>query len=245
MERELINYKIENLGTNDFFKVEFINQDVMNKPEFKKWYENIKEVINKENLEREKDLLTIGFCIGCMSYTICSIMDYSYCFVICNKCKKTFCVGCLQDNNSCFNIADATICLKGFMKIFYLRIIYRRSDYERIKYIRSDYERTRICFQIMHIFFCLFMTPLYLGFLSNMFGLYVHPNKNRRDDINKDHLLYQLIYSIARGLLMFPYIILFFPFMVILLLPGIFSYRYYLYIYNAYITALLPGPHKL
>jgi len=235
MERDLINYQIENLGTNDFFKVTYINQDVKNKPEFKKWYENITEVINKENLENDRGLLTIGFCMKCMSYTICSIMDYSYCFVICNKCKKTFCVGCLQDNNSCFNIADTTICLKGFMKIFYLRIIYRR----------SDYERTKICFQIMHIFFCLFMTPLYLGFLSNLLGLYVHPNKNRRDDINKDHLLYQSIYSIARGFLMFPYIILFFPFMVILLLPGIFSYRYYLYIYNAYVTALFPGPSKL
>ena len=89
------------------------------------------------------------------------------------------------------------------------------------------------------------MTPLYLGFLSNMLGLYVHPNKNRKDDINKDNLLYQVIYSILRGLLMFPYIILFFPFMVILLLPGIFSYRYYLYIYNAYITALFPGPYPL
>ena len=98
----------------------------------------------------------------------------------------------------------------------------------------------------MHIFFCLFMTPLYLGFLSNIFGLFIHPNKNRKDKIDKDeHLLCHLIYSIARGLLMFPYIILFFPFMVILLLPGIFYYRYYLYIYNAYVTASAPGTYLL
>ena len=89
------------------------------------------------------------------------------------------------------------------------------------------------------------MTPLYLGFLSNIFGLFIHPNKNRRDDINRDHLLYQLIYSYIRGLLMFPYIILFFPFILILLLPGIFSYRYYLYIYNTYVTDLFPGPYPL
>ena len=199
MEQDLIYYKSENLGTNDRFKVEYFSQDVKNKPEFKKWYKNIKEEINKENLERNRHLLTIGFCMNCMSYTICSIMDFSYCYAKCNIFKKTFCVGCLQDNNSCFNIADATICLKGFLKVLYLRIIYRRS-YNR---------RTKICFQIMHIIFCLFMTPLYLGFLSNIFGLYIHPNKNRKDDINKDNLLYQVIYSILRGLLMLPYIIMY------------------------------------
>ena len=75
--------------------------------------------------------------------------------------------------------------------------------------------------------------------------MYIQTKIEEMIDINKDHLLYQSIYSIARGFLMFPYIILFFPFMVILLLPGIFSYRYYLYIYNAYVTALFPGPSKL
>ena len=210
MEQDLIYDKNENLGTNDYFKVTYFNQDVKNKPEFKKWYKNTKEYINKENLKRGKDfikktyrdindhrILTIGFCMNCISYTICSIMDFSYCYAICSICKKTFCVGCLQDNNSCYNIADATTCLKGFLKVFYLRIIYRRSQFEKAK----------ISYQIMHIILCLFMTPLYLGFLSNMIGLFIHPNKNRRDDINRDHLLYQLIYSYIRGLLMFPYII--------------------------------------
>ena len=44
---------------------------------------------------------------------------------------------------------------------------------------------------------------------------------------------------------MFPYIILFFPFMFILLLPGIFSFNYYLYKYNIYITSLSPGSENL
>ena len=44
---------------------------------------------------------------------------------------------------------------------------------------------------------------------------------------------------------MFPYIILFFPFMLILLLPSIFSFNYYLYIYNMYITSLSPGSENL
>ena len=89
------------------------------------------------------------------------------------------------------------------------------------------------------------MTPLYLGFLSSSLGLIIHPNKNRKDDCNKDLICYILIYSTFRGLLMFPYTILFFLFMVILLLPGIFTYRYYLYIFNAYVTALMPGPFSL
>ena len=44
---------------------------------------------------------------------------------------------------------------------------------------------------------------------------------------------------------MFPYIILFFPFMVILLLPGIFSYKYYLYIFVMYIAVVCPGSGPL
>ena len=64
-------------------------------------------------------------------------------------------------------------------------------------------------------------------------------------DKNDDRFSYQIIYSILRGLLMFPYIILFFPFMIILLLPGIFSYKYYLYIFIMYVTALFSGPYSL
>ena len=44
---------------------------------------------------------------------------------------------------------------------------------------------------------------------------------------------------------MFPYMILFFPFMVILLLPVIFSYTYYLHISISYIAAVQPGSAPL
>ena len=44
---------------------------------------------------------------------------------------------------------------------------------------------------------------------------------------------------------MFPYIPLFLPFMIILLLPSIFSYTYYLYIFIAYVTAIWPGTGSL
>ena len=153
-----------------------------------------------------------------------------------NICKQKFCIGCLKKLNDIFyEDANDSICLKGYLKAFYLRIIYRR----------SEIERTNACFYIMHIIVCLFMTPLYLGFLSSSLGLIIHPNKYRKDDCNTDLICYILIYSTFRGILMLPYIILFFPFMVILLLPGIFSYRYYLYIYNAYATALMPGSFSL
>jgi len=48
MELDLIEHKNENLGINDYFKLEYQNQDVKNKPEFKKWYKNSKEKIYKE-----------------------------------------------------------------------------------------------------------------------------------------------------------------------------------------------------
>ena len=40
---------------------------------------------------------------------------------------------------------------------------------------------------------------------------------------------------------MFPYIILFLPFMILLLLPDIFSYTYYLYVFVTYIAIVMPG----
>jgi len=151
MELDLIEYKNENFGANDCFKLEYHNQDVKNKPEFKKWYKNVKEKIYKENLKRGKDfihndyrILTIGFCMKCTSYTICPIIDNSFCYAKCNICKQTFCIGCLKDlNRSCKEPPNASICLKGYLKTLYLRIIYRR----------AGFETTKLCFQIMHIFF--------------------------------------------------------------------------------------------
>ena len=124
--------------------------------------------------------------------------------------------------------------MKGYLKAFYLRIIYRR----------ALIERTNACFFIIHIILCLFLTPLYLGFLSNLIGLITHPNKNTKYD-SDCKMLFATLFSLLRGLLMFPYIILFFPFMIIVLLPGIFSFRYYLYLYNTYLTALMAGPYSL
>ena len=66
-------------------------------------------------------------------------------------------------------------------------------------------------------------------------GILIHKNKKRIiGELSSNKQLSYFWLSI-RGLLMFPYIILFFPFMVKLLLPGIFSYKYYLYIFVMYI----------
>ena len=76
-------------------------------------------------------------------------------------------------------------------------------------------------------------------------GFLFHPKKEiEKDKLEKKFSCF-FIYSIFSGILMFPYIILFLPFMIILLLPGIFSYKYYLYIYIMYITAIWPGTGSL
>ncbi len=134
--------------------------------------------------------------------------------------------------------SDETVCLRGYLKGLYLRFINRRSELV-ITYFQ-DY--------ILHLIFCLFFTPLFLGFISNFMGFIIHPNKKRETDkdvFESNKLCYYFIYSIIRGLLMFPYIILFLPFMIILLLPSIFSYTYYLNIFICYIAAVWPGDAPL
>ena len=100
----------------------------------------------------------------------------------------------------------------------------------------------------MHIIFCLFFTPLFIGFISNYMGLIVHRNKKRvitDDFLSHGKFCFYFIYSFFRGILMFPYITLFLPFMIILLLPGIFSFTYYLHVFVSYIAAVWPGDGPL
>ena len=77
-------------------------------------------------------------------------------------------------------------------------------------------------------------------------GILILKNKKRIiGELSSNKQLSYFWLSFIRGLLMFPYIILFFPFMVILLLPGIFSYKYYLYILVMYIAVICPGSGPL
>ena len=67
---------------------------------------------------------------------------------------------------------EDSVCLKGYLKSFYLKSINRR----------SDLIKTCECFQIMHILFCLFITPLYLEFISNFRGFLV-PQKQKKENM--------------------------------------------------------------
>lgn len=238
MEQDLNEFNdYSNFENYKFYRLEYKNQEIKNKKEFKKWYESAKNYVRKVNFKKEahnlNDFLTIEFCDNCLSYTICSIKA-SFSYVECTQCKENFCIGCSRKRIKFSDISfDETTCLKGYLKSLYLRIIYRR----------SDFETTYALLNILHIFFCLFLTPLYLCTISSFLALLLHPNKKRilKQDYLEKKMLFASVYSIIRGILMFPYIIIFFPFMVILLLPGIFSYKYYIYIFMIYATAICPS----
>ena len=122
-----------------------------------------------------------------MSYTIFTIINLFFCYAECNICKDKFCIGCLKEISHIYDEDYKTsLCLQGYLKAFYLRIIYRR----------IGVERTNLCYYIMHILFCLFITPLYIGFLSNFIGLFINPNKNRKMDQNESLIPFIIIYSI-------------------------------------------------
>ena len=256
MESEIKKFG-ENEHNLNCFKLQYEGQNIEKTQEFQKWYNETNIKIKKENIESkreylkqdymETELLLISFCPYCCSYSVCAYED-GFCFITCKNCHTKFCIECyykyLNDND----IASA--CPKAYLKLFYLRIIYKRSELCVGNYL----------FYIIHILVCLFLTPLILGIISNMIGLSCHKKKTKRNRINENNeneennndnsfdedklrikVFIIIIYSFFRGLLMFPYEIIFFPFMVILLLPGIFSRKYYLTIFVMYITSLMPG----
>ena len=73
----------------NYYKLEYINQNIENNTEFKKWYEEANEICKNKNLQTSKlrddgadKLFTIALCKECSSYTICSI-GFRYCFFLC------------------------------------------------------------------------------------------------------------------------------------------------------------------
>ena len=64
-------------------------------------------------------------------------------------------------------------------------------------------------------------------------------------EFSEKHMYFLVIYSILRGLLMIPYIILFFPFMFMFLIPAIFSKKYYYTILLMYFNSLMPDCYNL
>ena len=118
MEQDLNEFKNDNFENNDCFKLEYAEQNVRKKEEFKKWYKSAKEFIKQENSKRSKkfieninnynfyldyNILIIEFCKKCLSYTICSLTkDFSS--FKCNKCKECFCIGCSRKMQKYQNI---------------------------------------------------------------------------------------------------------------------------------------------
>jgi len=234
------------------FKLEYKEQNIEDSPSFKKWNELAKknvEEINKKHIKAKKTsifspgviTLTISFCNNCNSYSICTVSD-SLSLVNCNNCHKKICPGCKRENSG--------ICLKGFFKLIYIRMINGR----------SCLSSSTIIFNIIFIFIFLIFTPFHIGFISSLIGFSPHPNiRSNRDIItNIDNNIsygenkkekcaksFAIFYCFFRGLLMFPYIITFFPFLLILLLPGIFSKKYFYRVMIVYMSGIFPGKHPL
>ena len=176
MEQDLNEKNILSNEDNfeNYFELEHKNQDVTKLPQFKRWYEKAYQNAKNKTLKDEHHIFTITFCNKCCSYTICSTRG-GFCHVQCTECNSFFCIGCSrQIENFNFYNNDETICLKGFFKLFYLRIKYRRSEIIGISTL----------FIILHIFFCLLFTPLYIGLIFNFFGFMVHPKYGNKKEIS-------------------------------------------------------------
>ena len=107
-------------------------------------------------------------------------------------------------------------------------------------------------FIILHIIFSLLFTPLYIGFIFNMLGFVMHRKKNNSNygiiEIffnDRESIKYIFFFSLMKGLLFFPYIITFLPFIIILLLPSIFSKKYYFRFYTFYYSIIYEGGSDL
>ena len=180
MEQNLVN--VREIEENAFFQLEHKNQKVESLPEFRKCYERMNKYILEENNRRahnyltqpyafEAPILLISFCNNCCSYTI-FYFTFDYSTIKCLKCQSYYCSGCFKKCNS----SDFSNCLKGYLKLLYLRIIYQRTGIDR-------FNQSYMWFlYLLHILFCLFFTPLYIGSISFMLGLIVHQNINRKEN---------------------------------------------------------------
>ena len=224
---------------NNYFPIEFKNQNIYLNPHFQKWYENTKKYIDIENKKRGNPknketnrLLVISFCKNCQGYVICSF-EYEFSYVECSICRSKFCIGCSRE---ILSGDDESLCLKGYFKLLYIRCIYRRAG----KICSSDY--LNIIFTIIFIL----LSPCYFAYISNSIGLNVHQNqKGTYNDFPLQYFIIIEIYSILRGILMFPYIILFLPFTLLLLIPSFFNGIYFFRLIALYTSMKDPMDIKL
>ena len=161
MEQELNQFKENEFN---YFKIEHKNQNVKKIAEFQKWYESANKYVKNENLKRglwddhhivDNSLLTISFCNKCQNYAICDFTN-EYSCIRCTHCNHFFCAGCSWEENS--HREEDTLCLKGYIKLLYLRIKYRRTCITKFKVI--------ICYNPCFIF------PFIYSFIFRIFILF-------------------------------------------------------------------------
>ena len=236
MEQDLVE-KQEALE-KEYYKLSYNNQNVKNLKEFQEWYKKTTRKMEEENARinqgvvhgSDLPIFLVLFCKHCSSYTICRL--YSDIFFSCSLCRKSYCIGCKRESSG----EDPEYCLQGFIKAFYLRFKYERTRKKAMSY------SMRYFYYVFHIIFCLFCVPFYLGFKSNYIGLLVHRKSGKclwnlfdsDIDIDDDDCLWKFflfflfyLFCFFRGFIMFPYVMLFFPFMLIVLIPSLFSFSYY------------------
>ena len=218
MEQELIANKDFEFN---YYKEEFDNQKIESVPAFKNWYEKTYKYISEENEKRSRfeehmnynGLLAISFCNKCKCYVICSF-NYNYNLVTCQKCGYNFCIGCPRTN-------DTKFCFKGFFKLLFIRTKYRISG----KLAVSD--KLNIFCTIL----CILFTPCYLLLVSSIIAL---------DNISEASFHFSLIFSFLSSLLMAPFVLLFFPFAIALLIPSLFISKYFFKLMAFYTSLLDP-----
>lgn len=196
MEQDLTYFGEE--GNLKLFKLEHENQDVHNFPTFQKWLKKANEYVDKENKIKNiygADIYIICFCKRCNGYSICYFTFELSC-VTCSNCDYHFCSGCSFEEKK-EKYGRGSLCLKGFLKLLYIRTIYKKS------LLRETY----IGFNILFIITSLLFTPLYLGLISFTTGFSIH---NKRTNLYERIGLPLALFSLFYSLLIMPYMILFF-----------------------------------
>ena len=227
MEKDLIDRNEQLL--EDYYKLDFDGQNVEKLPSFKKWYKKSLEEIKTKNNDNQKDeIFCISFCPNCISYTTCC-HKYHYSLVKCLKCMKLFCPACKYISNEMEGHLQFSFCLKGYWMLWWLRAKNCKA---------GVFDGPKFIFYILHVIFCIFFTPFYLGLISFFIGFCNH-GKIHNDANIMIKIISISIYCFFFGLLMFPYILILMPIMILILIPGIFYHRYYIYIFTAYNAAVL------
>ena len=233
MEQGLTNFEEE---TNlKLYKLEYDGQDVYKLPTFQKWLKRANEFTDTKNKKKNiygANIYTICFCKKCNGYSVC-YFDFEYSCVTCSNCNYFFCSGCSFEGKK-EEYHSGSLCLKGFLKLLYIRAIYQKS------LLRETY----IGYNILFIITSLLFTPLYLGFASFWLGFNTHCKK-RKTFFERRVGWLLLFYSSFYGLFMIRHMLLFFPLMIIVLIPSIFNKIYFYSLFGAYLNIFEPNNNGL